>query len=239
MSVLTHTADGVSVEYLNSMFRLRCEVFHRALGWDVEVHGGMEYDHYDHLPRVTYVTARSPAGEVVACCRLLPTAGSYMLKDTFSELLHGMPAPNSPDVWELSRFAVSTSGIDRLGGSKSDVALAVMQAAGRFAVDNGIARYVMVTTPPMERRLRQLGLHAHRLGPSVRFGKAISLALVVEFDQQTLGALGLCSPAECLGHRGLPRQEPQENVARQVDTSIVALGVQQHHIGTDIGPDGL
>jgi acyl homoserine lactone synthase len=193
MNVLTHTADGVSHEHLCSMFRLRCDVFHVALGWEVEIHNGMEFDRYDRLPKVVYITARSPAGEIVACCRLLPTTDSYMLKDTFAELLHDRPAPNSPDVWEISRFAVATEAGDWFGGSRSDLSLSVMRTAGRFAVDNGIARYVMATTLPMERRLRQLGLHAHRLGPSVRIGKVNSLALVLECDQQALAAVGLHS----------------------------------------------
>lgn len=198
MSVFIHTAGSIPAEHLSAVFRLRCEVFHKTLGWDVKIQNGMEYDEYDDVPQVTYISARSSLGEVVACCRLLPSTGPYMLKDTFVELLHGQPAPNGPDVWELSRFAAVADRFNRPDGSRSDLSLTMMQAAARFGVSNGIARYVMATTLPMERKLRQLGLHTHRIGPSVRFGKVHSLALVVELDHQTLDALGLRAPAVLL-----------------------------------------
>jgi acyl homoserine lactone synthase len=191
MSVLIHTAGSIPAEDLSGLFRLRCDVFHKTLGWDVKTYDGMEYDEYDVVPQVAYIAARSSVGEVVACCRLLPSTGPYMLKDTFVELLHGQPAPNGPEVWELSRFAVAADRSNRLDGSRGDLSLTMMRAAARFGVNNGIARYVMATTLPMERKLRQLGLHTHRIGPSVRLGKVHSLALVVELDHQTLDALGL------------------------------------------------
>jgi len=50
---------------------------------------------------------------VVGCWRLLPTTGPYMLKDIFSHLLWGKPAPEQPDVWEISRFAIAGGEAER------------------------------------------------------------------------------------------------------------------------------
>lgn len=113
-----------------------------------------------------------------------------MLKDIFPELLHGHPAPEALDVWELSRFAVATSRAGAGVAGFGPISMALMRESARFAIKHGIRRYVTVTTPPMERMLRQQGLHVHRFGPSIRIGVAVAVALVIEVDHQTLLAVG-------------------------------------------------
>ena len=110
MSLIVNTfaPEETALTDLEAMFRLRYEVFHEKLGWEVQVTNGMERDHFDDLPDVTYIMGKGEGGTVDACWRLLPSTGPYMLKDTFPELLHGQPAPQAADVWELSRFAVAT-----------------------------------------------------------------------------------------------------------------------------------
>src|SRR5215207_6383380 len=79
------------------MHALRAKVFQGRLGWEVPVLSGMEIDGYDTL-EPHYMMMREPdagakAGILRGCWRLLPTQGPYMLKDSFSQLLHGQPAP--------------------------------------------------------------------------------------------------------------------------------------------------
>ena len=196
LSVSTCRPSNTSQAQLDSMFRLRFEVFQEKLGWDVRCVDGMERDQFDDLADVTYIMGQGVAGGVDACWRLLPTTGPYMLKDTFPELLHGQPAPHGDHIWELSRFAVATSRTATDTAAFGPISMALMRESASFATAHGITRYVTVTTPPMERMLRQQGLHVHRMGPSLRLGVAIAVALVIEVDHQTLSAVGYHSSAQ-------------------------------------------
>lgn len=195
LSVSTFAPENTSPAHLEAMFRLRYEVFHEKLGWAVNVVDGMERDHFDDLKETTYIMGMGETQNVDACWRLLPTTGPYMLKDTFPELLHGQDAPEAADVWELSRFAVATSRTATDNAAFGPISMALMKESARFAMERGISRYVTVTTPPMERMLRQQGLHVHRMGPSLRIGVAVAVALVIEVDHQTLQAVGFEPPA--------------------------------------------
>lgn len=187
--VNTYTPLTMSREQAESMFRLRYEIFHKKLGWDVGTHDGMERDSFDDVETVTYLLATTPAGDVDACWRLLPTTGPNMLRDTFPELLHGQPAPCGQDCWELSRYAVATNRTTTAHASFGPISMALMRESAKFATAHGISRYVTVTTPVMERMLRQQGLHIHRLGPSVRIGIAAAVAVMIEIDEITLAAV--------------------------------------------------
>lgn len=188
--VRTYAPQTMTSEEMESMFRLRYEIFHEKLGWNVQHQNGMERDPYDDVERVAYVLAKSANGAVDACWRLLPTTGPNMLRDTFPELLHGLPAPHSEKIWEMSRFAVATSRADTANGAFGPISKALMRESAAFAAAHGIERYVTVTTPVMERMLRQQGLHIHRMGPSIRIGIAAAVAVVIEVDHLTLDAVG-------------------------------------------------
>lgn len=179
---------------LHAMFKLRYTVFHDRLGWDVQTEDGLERDEFDDLPEVSYVLAKHADGAVDACWRLLPTTGPYMLRDTFPELLHGQEAPQSDDCWELSRFAVATDRVGTSNATFGPMSMALMRQSAEFALENNITRYVTVTTPVMERMLRQQGLHIHRMGPSIRIGVASAVAIVIEVDDITLAAIKLRHP---------------------------------------------
>ena len=49
---------GLHAPLLDSMFRLRADVFHGRLGWDVRVEGGREHDWFD-LIGPHYLVARA------------------------------------------------------------------------------------------------------------------------------------------------------------------------------------
>lgn len=188
VATFDHTTLGLTD--MRGMHRLRYEVFAKKLGWDVETANEMERDRYDDLPNVVYVLAKDPADELVsACWRILPTTGPYMLRDTFPELLHGQPAPEADDCWELSRFAVATSPSSTANGIFGPLSKALMVESARFATARGINRYVTVTTPIMERMLKHQGLHIHRIGPAIKIGVVAAVACVIEVDHITLNAI--------------------------------------------------
>lgn len=162
------------------MHKLRAKVFKDRLGWEVPVLAGMEIDGYDALEPF-YMMIREPGkGTLRGCWRLLPTEGPYMLKDSFSQLLHGADAPVNAHTWELSRFAIETEGDARFGLSQITIeSFAEMVLYGR---QHGIDRYVTVTTTSLERLVRRAGVAIERLGPPVQIGIEQAVALSIDVD---------------------------------------------------------
>ena len=169
---------------LNSMFRLRHEVFSGRLKWDVASEDGMERDIFDQCDPV-YILMRNDAKTVGGCWRLLPTTGPYMLKDTFPQLLHGQPVPQHANIWELSRFALAKSENESKTFGLSEIPIRMLQKAIQFAKQQGIDSYVTVTTVAVERLMRKLGLVVHRFGPPIRIGDALTVACWFDIDSNT------------------------------------------------------
>ena len=160
---------------LDGMFRLRHEVFKERLAWEVGSQAGKERDMFDDLDPVYIVCEH--AGEVLGSWRLLQTTRPYMLKDVFPELLHGMPAPVAPDVWEISRFAVSKRVADNESlGTVNTVTNLLLDQLFTFAARRNISRIVAVADVRFERILKRAGLLTHRYGPPLQVGvtRAIS-----------------------------------------------------------------
>lgn len=165
---------GLSAPLLDSMYRLRREVFHERLRWDVRVENGREHDWFD-LIGPYYLVAHDEPASALGCCRLLPTLGPNMLRDIFPFLLDGAPVPAAASIWEVSRFAIS----ERCAGTGfgfGDVPAAMLAEMFRFADAHGIEALVGVTSAPVERMLRHLGLKVERLGATRRIGNVMSLA---------------------------------------------------------------
>ncbi len=153
-----------SLNALEGMFRLRHEVFKERLNWDVGSIAGRERDVFDDLDPV-YIVCEDE-GEVLGSWRLLPTTGPYMLKNVFPELLHGAPAPEAENTWEISRFAVSkrVAGNESLGTVKK-VTNILLEELFKFASRRQI-----------ERILKRAGLLTQRYGEPLQIGvtKAVS-----------------------------------------------------------------
>lgn len=171
---------------LAEMYRLRAKVFAERMGWEVTVLSGMEIDDYDALAPY-YMLVRDEAGDVCGCWRMLPTEGPYMLRDTFPQLLYGASAPREAAVWELSRFAILSEPQHAYGFAQR--VLEAMREVVRFADRMGIASYVTVTTPAVERLLRAAGVLTRRFGPPMRVGVAQAVALTIDLDARLRRAL--------------------------------------------------
>jgi len=192
---------AMSPVVLRGMFRLRDRVFRERMQWDVESREGLERDAYDGLDPV-YVVATSTERSAEGCLRLLPTTGPYMLPEVFSCLLRGEAAPRDPRVWEISRFAVSTSTRPLPAGHSEqsavcETALALMRRAYAYAVERGIERYVAVTGIAFERLLCKLDLPVRRFGDGKmqRVGRDLAVALWIEIDERCRQALHADRPA--------------------------------------------
>ncbi|GAB3754075.1 acyl-homoserine-lactone synthase [Lysobacter olei] len=180
---------GLNAPLLDSMYRLRADVFHRRLGWDVRVEGGREHDWFDLIgPHYLVARATGNAAEAVGCCRLLPTLGPNMLRDVFPELLAGAPAPASDHEWEVSRFAVAESHA-RGGNSFSALPAAMVAHSLRFGAERELSALVGVTSAAFARMLAQLGLQVDVLAPPRRLGRVMSLAFRLPLHADNLAAV--------------------------------------------------
>lgn len=162
---------------LCAMHTLRAKVFKDRLGWEVPVLSGMEIDGYDALEPM-YMMICEAGGPLRGCWRLLPTVGPYMLKDSFSQLLHGQDAPHDARIWELSRFAIETDSNGPFGFSEI-----TMESIGEvisYGYHTGIDQYVTVTTTAIERMLRRAGVIIRRFGEPLRIGVETAVALYVD-----------------------------------------------------------
>lgn len=180
---------GQDWDLLDGMFRLRDEIFHKRLGWEVSSQNGLERDAFDELKPV-YLVARSDQRKVNGCARILPTMGPYMLKDVFPELLDGDSAPQDERTWELSRFTANADKTNPQAGVGA-ISLGLMREAVEFAEENDIERYVAVTSVAMERMLKRLGLPMTRLGSGKArwVGKVLTVACEIPINEHTRAAL--------------------------------------------------
>jgi acyl homoserine lactone synthase len=167
------------------MYRFRYQVFRHRLGWSVDTDGEREHDHYDTL-NPYYVVDFNHQGQVDACWRILPTTGHYMLKDTFPQLLAGHAAPSDDNIWELSRFAVDArTGDNQRQATLNDLTYMLLQQGYLFAKNQGIERYITVTSVAMERMLLNAGLRLIRFAdlPAQKIGKVSTVACWLNIDE--------------------------------------------------------
>lgn len=164
------------IQLLDGMYKLRHAVFAERLQWTSLDSYQREIDLYDVLSPV-YLICRDPAGAVVGCWRLLPTTGPYMLKDIFSHLLWDTPAPEQPDTWEISRFAIDPKWRDynSLGAVGSVVGQMLIELFN-FSEANGINRIIAASDIRFDRILKRAGLATTHFGPAVHMENSYAVA---------------------------------------------------------------
>ncbi len=183
----------LNVEGAAALGRYRHQIFVEQLGWDLPLgEAAIERDQYDRDDTV-YVVARDDEGTLLGCARLLRTTSPYMLKDLFSGLLDPqMPAPESPYVWELSRFAARPDAAVRPNGA--GMAWGVRPMLTRVvqcALQLQAQCLIGVTFVSMERLFRRIGVQVHRAGPVRSFDGRKVVACWIDIDEQTLSALDI------------------------------------------------
>jgi len=169
MEVFYGTQAELVPEYYAKLLSYRHQVFIERLGWKLDSIDGLERDQFDR-PDTAYVVSRDETGSVTGCARLLPTTQPYLLGDVFPKLLNGQVPPAAPDVWELSRFAAmdfNSRATTALGQFSSTLAAELLRNSIKYASKLGAKRLITVSPIGVERLLRKLGIHAHRVGPPI------------------------------------------------------------------------
>lgn len=177
-------------DLVDQMFRLRAEVFHERLGWDVEVTDGQEVDVFDRDADPLYLMAIDDNGRLKGSLRLLPTTGPNMLRDVFSELLPPGETITSPLIWESTRFCVTkAAGAEitsrRLNRTTGELLAGIVEV-GQQA---GLVSVVSVYDALMKRILTTAGCPADIVGTPKKIGKVTTYAGLFAIDDEMLGRI--------------------------------------------------
>ena len=175
---------SIPKQEFHSMLSLRYDVFKTRLGWELETFGTIEKDDYDN-DNAEYLYVKDNNEQVIGCCRLIPTTGRYMLKDTFYDLLGNEKAPSGKKTVEFSRLAVKKN-TSLSGATVSEVTLSLFRSVYLHAIENDIEEYLVVTSTAIERFVRRIGMPYQRIGDKKvhMLGDTKSIALSIPVNKQ-------------------------------------------------------
>jgi len=198
IQLITSSSYGEFSGTLVEMYRMRHRVFKLRMAWDIQTSGDMEMDDFDALHPV-YLTNVAEDGLVQGSVRLLPSLGPTMLRDTFSVLLEGHPAPSAPNIWESSRFAIDVAANAPKGEHGiSRAAYELFAGMVEFGLSRQLTDIVTVTDVRMERILRRAGWPLRRIGNASRIGSTLAVAGYLAISNEILANLrkagGLSTP---------------------------------------------
>lgn len=172
MKIVVGTSDTLSQELMGELARYRHRVFVERLGWELACEHGIELDQFDRHDTL-YLAALRSDGDLVGTARLLPTTQPYLLGEIFPELMGVLPAPNSPFIWELSRFASVDLESANTGSTHQfswPITLALLHEVLSQAKYRGVRRLITVSPLGVERLLNRAGVHSYRAGPPMVIG---------------------------------------------------------------------
>ncbi len=176
-------------ELVDAMHRLRKQVFHDRLRWDVRIKGDWEIDEFDD-ENPLYVLSIDNDGRLQGSLRLLPTVGPNMLRNVFYNITRETGPVENPQVWESSRFCIRSSGEkdQRESTAISKATVELIAGMGEVGVLAGLNHIVTVYDAFLRRIIRQTGCSENLIGHSVRYGRVQTYAGLFEIDQMQLEA---------------------------------------------------
>lgn len=159
----------ISSAMIQGLAKYRHKVFVEMLGWDLQTEDNLELDEFDRDDTM-YVVAQDDNNEITGCLRLLPTTKPYLLGEVFPDLMGDTPLPQSPEVWELSRFAAMDFNAPKMNsanGISSTIAVGLLQQALSAAAQLGAKKVITVSPVGIERLLRFAGFKTCKAGRSM------------------------------------------------------------------------
>lgn len=203
---------------IDQMFRMRAEVFSGRLGWEVNVVDGRETDRFDNEDPLYLLSVCEETGVLQGAVRLLPTTGPYMLRDVFSVLVPD-GAPESPLIWESSRFAINPRVFSAAERAEANhvvhkTTLELLCGIVEVCRSAGIDHVVSVFDARMARIFRAADCPYEVIGTPTRIGKTMTYAGVFEMTdtmRTRLGAVGGLPSTVLAG----PSWQPGEGLAER------------------------
>lgn len=170
-------------ELIDAMHRLRKQVFHDRLKWEVNIDGEWEIDAFDNEDPL-YILSIANDGSLQGSLRLLPTTGPNMLRDVFGRLTEKIGVVSNPMVWESSRFCVRLPGGKDQRDSQmiSRATVELIAGMGEVGYLAGIDHIVTVYDAFLRRIIRQAGCKEELIGEPVRFGRVMAYAGLFEIN---------------------------------------------------------
>ncbi|WEX07519.1 acyl-homoserine-lactone synthase [Chelativorans sp. AA-79] len=164
---------GQRKNIVGEMFRLRKQVFHDMLEWDVPIQGEHERDCYDDLGPVYLVWCDPEWTTLYASLRLMPTTGPTLLRDVFRNTIPDIAALSSPSIWEATRSCVHAANLARdfpgvvPGTAFGLLLLATVECGLSYGIETIVANY----EPRLKRVYKRAGASFDELGRADGFGK--------------------------------------------------------------------
>ncbi|WP_081054946.1 acyl-homoserine-lactone synthase [Burkholderia diffusa] len=187
-------ASQLSASNLAALASYRHAIFIEKLGWQLPVANQQEFDQFDRQDTI-YIFGREENGAICSCARLLPTTRPTLLSEIFPGLMGTMPIPNSPEIWELSRFSSYILDADSHALQRAHANTRRLLAdVVAFARSNGVRRLITVSPLGVERLLMRLNVHAHRAAPPQLVDGKPVFACWIEIDEITCASLGVECP---------------------------------------------
>lgn len=185
MIVLINGGDrSKQANLIDQMHKLRKQIFHDQLGWQVSISGDWEIDHYDALDPL-YVLSVDETGNIMGGLRLLPTTGLNMLNDTFPQLLPSGNRIESPLIWESSRFTILTTGDRRRDFACMSRATAELGLAmNEIGKEIGLSHIVTVYDAIMHRMLKMSDCAGDPLALPKMIGGVLTYAVIYEIGEE-------------------------------------------------------
>ena len=168
-----------------SHHRLRHRVFVDRQGWEVPAVRNMEYDCFD-TPAAEYLMWTDHEGEVRGVARLLPTVHPYMIQSLWSDLVPG-ELPQSPSVWEATRFGVDETLDAR---TRRQIVAELLCAMQEFGLSRDINYYLAVMPVRLLNAVVvKAGWPVTVLGPERQLGKLPAAAAHLAVSSKILADL--------------------------------------------------
>lgn len=187
---------------MDEMFRMRAVVFADRLGWDVTVTDCREIDRFDAEDPLYLFSLHDETEELQGAVRLLPTTGPYMLRDVFSVLVPG-GAPESPLIWESSRFAINPGILNASERAEANhivnrTTIELLCGIVEVCQKAGVEHIVSVFDARMARIFRTANCPFEIIGTPTRIGKTMTYAGLFDMTddmRERLGNVGGLPPA--------------------------------------------
>ncbi|MFP0198573.1 acyl-homoserine-lactone synthase [Pseudomonas sp. PHC1] len=190
LNIINGKSQQLTPELISGLGLFRYKIFVEKMAWPLQCEPGLEYDEFDRED-THYVIAQDGKGQVFGCARLLSTMSDYLLEQVFPELMGDIPLPKSPDIWELSRFAVESESSETSSAGHWLDTCRLMKQIVVLAHKHNVKRLIAFSALGNERLLRRMGVDVHRVSSAQLIDGKPVLAFWIEVNEKTISALSV------------------------------------------------